>query len=289
MYKIGDFSQIAQVSVRMLRHYDKLGLLKPDRVDDLTGYRYYTLEQLPRLHRIFALRDLGISLEQIGRLLDDPLADTRLYELLQYKREVIETTLAEEQARLERVTARLHQIEQVYEPIPYDVALKTLGNQKIAAIREVVPHISQMGEYRDRILHQLYDTLAHEAIEPGVEMAIYHSQDYTEEDIDMTLGVEINSKITQPAFNDLIRVYNLPPAPLVASIVYNGNLWKIPDLVFHLYRWLGLNGYTSAGAYREIHLFGRELELCTSDPPKDGIIEILVPIENLRINSHLKI
>jgi len=125
MYKIGDFSQIAQVSIRMLRHYDKLGLLKPNQVDDWTGYRYYTLDQLSRLHRILALRDLGLSLEQIGNLLDEEFTDARLYEMLQAKQRAIEMQLAEEQARLERVAARLCQIEQVYEPIPYDVALKS--------------------------------------------------------------------------------------------------------------------------------------------------------------------
>ena len=68
MFKIGDFSRLAQVSVRMLRHYDKLGLLTPSHIDRFTGYRYYTIDQLPRLHRIIALKDLGLSLEQIGQL-----------------------------------------------------------------------------------------------------------------------------------------------------------------------------------------------------------------------------
>ena len=62
LFKIGDFSQIGQVSVRMLRHYDELGLLKPAYVDRLTDYRYYSLEQLPKLNRLLALKDLGFSL-----------------------------------------------------------------------------------------------------------------------------------------------------------------------------------------------------------------------------------
>ncbi|MBK8046560.1 MAG: MerR family transcriptional regulator [Anaerolineales bacterium] len=62
MFKIGDFSRVSQVSVRMLRHYDKLGLLAPGHIDKFTGYRYYTLDQLPRLNRIVALNDLGLTL-----------------------------------------------------------------------------------------------------------------------------------------------------------------------------------------------------------------------------------
>ncbi len=60
MFKIGDFSKLGQVSVRMLRHYDQLGLLKPDHIDTFTGYRYYAVEQLVRLNRILFFKDFGI-------------------------------------------------------------------------------------------------------------------------------------------------------------------------------------------------------------------------------------
>ncbi|MBE9472709.1 MAG: MerR family transcriptional regulator, partial [Chloroflexi bacterium] len=73
MFKIGDFSRISQVSVKTLRYYDEIGLLKPAHVDRFTGYRYYSVDQSPRLNRILALKDLGLSLEQIARLLDGEL------------------------------------------------------------------------------------------------------------------------------------------------------------------------------------------------------------------------
>jgi DNA-binding transcriptional MerR regulator len=281
MYKIGDFSQIGQVSVRMLRHYDKLGLLKPGHIDNWTGYRYYTLDQLPRLHQILTLRDLGLSLEQVGDLLDDPHADERLYEMLQTKQRAIEQQLAVEQARLDRVAARLRQIEQVHTPIPYDVALKSWPAEHIIASREVVSHVSKMGEVRDRMLRHLYGALAKQNIVPGPELAIYHLQAYAEENIDMSLAVEVNKGTSLSKTETDLNVYTLPPAPLAASIVYNGDMWDIPDVVANLYRWLGMNGYTSAGAYRELHLFGRELDLFATDPPGKGVIEILVPVERL--------
>lgn len=281
MYKIGDFSQIGQVSVRMLRHYDKLDLLKPGQIDEWTGYRYYTLEQLPRLHQILALRDLGLKLEQIGVLLDDPSADKLLHDMLQSKQEALEQQLAEEQARLNRVAARLQQIEKVHAPIPYDVALKTLPTQHVMAVREIVDHVSHMGETRDRMLRQLYDRLGELQIEPGVELAIYHLQAYAETDIDMSLAVEVAPTHQSPAPDDVLKAYALAPAPQAASIVYDGSMWDIPDVVANLYRWLGMNGYTSAGAYRELHLFGRELDLFANDPSGSAVFEILVPVENL--------
>jgi DNA-binding transcriptional MerR regulator len=81
MFKIGDFSRFSRVTVKMLRHYDEIGLLKPARVDPFTGYRYYTADQLPRLNRIIALKDLGFTLEQIGSLLDDIFPMARALDL----------------------------------------------------------------------------------------------------------------------------------------------------------------------------------------------------------------
>ncbi len=281
MYKIGDFSQIGQVSVRMLRHYDKLGLLKPQHVDEWTGYRYYVLDQLPRLHRILALRDLGLSLEQIRDLLDEPHADERLYELLQEKQRALEQHLAEEQSRLERVAARLRQIERVHEPVPYDVALKELPPQRIVAIRQVVPHLSQTGAARDRILKDLYAALDAHQIAPGIEMALYHLQAYTEEDIDMSLAVEVANDVQLPATESALALYNLPPAPMAASVVHNGDMREITDVAACMFRWLGMNGYTSAGDSRELHLFGRELDWCANDFVDDVVIEFLIPVEKL--------
>jgi hypothetical protein len=97
----------------------------------------------------------------------------------------------------------------------------------------------------------------------------------------MSLAVEIGQRDLIFSVESQIKTYSLSPAPLAASIVYYGNLWKIPDIVSNLYRWLGINGYTSAGAYREIHLFGRELDLFATDPPGEGVIEIMVPVEKL--------
>lgn len=148
-------------------------------------------------------------------------------------------------------------------------------------MREVVAHVSHMGEARDRLLRQLYDTLASTGITPGLELAIYHLQAYTAEEIDMSLAVEVAADTRLPENETSLKCYPLPAIPLAASIVYHGDMWHIPDVVANLYRWLGMNGYTSAGAYRELHLFGRELELFAVDPPGEAVIEILVPVEKL--------
>jgi len=78
MFKIGDFSKLSRVSIKTLRFYDEKGLLKPRGVDRFTRYRYYELDQLPALYRILGLKELGFSLEQIGRLLEGDLSPEQL-------------------------------------------------------------------------------------------------------------------------------------------------------------------------------------------------------------------
>ena len=73
MFRIGEFSKITQVSGHSLRYYDEIGLLTPAKIDEWTGYRYYSAQQIPRLNRIMALKDLGLSLTQIKQILQEEL------------------------------------------------------------------------------------------------------------------------------------------------------------------------------------------------------------------------
>ena len=82
MFKIGEFSRFSQVTVKTLRYYDEIGLLKPAEVDPFTGYRYYAASQFPRIHRILALKDLGLTLEQIGDLLEGDLTPDQIRGIL---------------------------------------------------------------------------------------------------------------------------------------------------------------------------------------------------------------
>ena len=141
MFKIGEFSKLGQVSVRMLRHYDQMGLLKPGHTDKWTGYRYYTLEQLARLNRIVALNGLGLTLQQIGDLLakDDQLPVERLRGMLMLRRAEIERELQEKQFQL----AFVKMIEaEIGKPIKVRVA----GRWLLAAVGLFNPALREMNE-----------------------------------------------------------------------------------------------------------------------------------------------
>src|SRR5512141_669301 len=112
MIRIGDFSKLSRLPIKTLRYYQEVGLLKPVCVDNFTGYRYYSYEQIARLNRILALKDLGFSLEQIGQLLDEGLSPEQMRGMLILRQSEIRQRVQEEAERLARVESRLRQIEQ---------------------------------------------------------------------------------------------------------------------------------------------------------------------------------
>lgn len=97
MLKIGDFSRLSRVTVKALRYYDEIGLLKPVKVDRFSGYRYYSVDQLPRLNRIVVLKNLGLSLEEVSQLVNNDLPAEHIRQLLQVKQAEIRQRLQDEQ------------------------------------------------------------------------------------------------------------------------------------------------------------------------------------------------
>jgi DNA-binding transcriptional MerR regulator len=145
MFRVGDFSRIGQVSIKTLHHYDAIGLLKPAATDAGTGYRLYTIEQLARLHRIVALKELGFSLEQIAQLIDDDLSLEAIRAILHTKQEELQQRIAAEQERLRRVASRLRLIEQEGRMSHFEVVIRPIAALEILGVREVMPTVLSMG------------------------------------------------------------------------------------------------------------------------------------------------
>jgi DNA-binding transcriptional MerR regulator len=279
MFKIGEFSQMAQISTRMLRHYDKLGLLQPSVVDHFTGYRFYTLEQIPRLNRILALKDLGFSLSEINDLLNDNVSIAEMHGMLKMRQAEITRTLMEEQQRLARVAARLRQLEQDGQPV-YEVVMKQPEPISLASQRQIVPHVSDMASYRCTMFEDLYVWLAQNHVAPeGTEMVIYYGQEFLETQIDMETIVPIPSdaleelKIYQHTDIQL-RTLN-DPLPLATTIL-QGSIYDIPQAITAIFTWINSSGYCSNGSIRELHLSGPE----TSDTDFNAItFELQIPVQ----------
>jgi DNA-binding transcriptional MerR regulator len=267
MFKIGEFSTLSRVSIKTLRHYDDLGLLKPASVDRFTSYRYYTAAQLPRLNRILALKDLGLSLEQIRRLLEEGLPAAELRGMLRIKQVELEQHLAEEHARLRRVAARLQQIEEENAMPTYEVILKEMPSQRVASLRGIVPDYGAQGP----LWEELSSYLAEHGLKPNAAcLTLYHDEEFRERDVD----VEVCEPVDAPLADGRVRVHDLP-AGLVASTVHHGPYDGLNGAYGALMGWISANGYRIVGANREIYLRNRADH---GVAPEDLVTEVQFPV-----------
>jgi DNA-binding transcriptional MerR regulator len=142
MFLTGEFSQIARVSKRVLHYYDEIGLLKPAHVDPHTGYRYYSARQLPRLNRILALKELGLTLDHIAAMMQSDVSDEEIHGMLLLKKAEVEQTLLEEMQRLRRIEARLQQNQRSDDIL--DIVVKSIPAQLFLSIRAILPSPEEM-------------------------------------------------------------------------------------------------------------------------------------------------
>lgn len=265
----------------MLRHYDELDLFKPSYVDPATEYRYYTIEQLPHLHQILALKDLGLSLEKIAELLQKGLPREQLQQMLQTKQRDLQHNIKEAQARLNRLAGRLQQLEQEGQASPYDVVVKPVPTYCVASARHCVPTVADMPEYRGMLIRQLYAWLnEHRLVSTGHEMVFYHIPEYVETDIDMEFAIAVpdTTPLTHSTPQDSVVVRQVPGVNQVASVIHSGMMHDVTQAIAALFTWIGMNGYTSSGSIREIHLFGPETIRVREEPI---VLEVQIPIEPL--------
>ena len=190
MIIIGDFSKLSRVPVKTLRYYDQIELLKPALVDKFSGYRFYTVDQMPRLNRILALKDLNFTMDQITGMLDDSLTPEQMRGMLRLKQAEIERDMDEEQARLRRIESRLRQIEQENQMPQYEVLIKKVDPIKVAAIRDALPNYASIGQ----LINEVLGKLGKLGIAPaGPPIAIYHDKEFKESDVDVETSVPISS------------------------------------------------------------------------------------------------
>ena len=246
MLKIGDFSALTQVSVKTLRYYDETGLLHPVRVDQQSGYRYYSAAQLPRLHRILALKDLGFTLEQISQVLASGVTAEQLRGMLLLRRTEQESRVRDEQDRLTRLQVRLRLIEQENLMLQ-DIIVKQLAPQWIASVRETIPSYPAVGQ----LYGQVFEALGSHAAGSGPSVAIWHDPEYREKDVDAEAGVYLKGAI--PVNDSRVKVYELPAAK-AASIIHQGAYNRLSESYDAILRCVEANGYSIASPIRELYL-----------------------------------
>jgi DNA-binding transcriptional MerR regulator len=218
MLKIGDFSKLAQVTVKTLHHYDHTGLLKPAKIDAQSGYRYYSVEQMARLNRILVLKDLGFSLDQIKIFLDEHLPASELRGMLKLKQAELEQQIETVQTRLSHVEARLVQIEREGKMPSQEVVLKQVDPIRVLSLREIVSSPACIGPFFLEIARTL-DQIGIKSTGPW--MALYHHGEYREFDLDLEAAIPVDPNIQGPIQVDEKRqmVIRTLPARLMANVI----------------------------------------------------------------------
>jgi DNA-binding transcriptional MerR regulator/predicted transcriptional regulator YdeE len=267
MLKIGDFSALAQVSIKTLRFYDQTGLLPPASIDASTGYRYYSASQLSRLHRILALKDFGFTLEQIGQALDAGITTEQMRGMLLLRQTEQQKRVEEERDRLSRLNSRIRLIEQEHS-MAYDVVLKPLPKQWIASVRETIPAYNTVGSLYGKVSASLGPSMANCLI--GV--ALWHDPDFKESDVDAEAGFYFKEEVRA---GDGVRVYELPETT-VASTIHNGAYRRLKEAYDPLLRWVASNGYEVAGPIRELYL---KMSMPVRQDDESYVTEIQVPVK----------
>jgi len=270
MLKIGDFSKVSRVSVKTLRYYDEIGLLKPSQTDRFTSYRYYTLDQLPRLNRILALKDLGLSLEQIALLLEEQVTPEQVRGMLRLKQAELQQIVDEEQARLERVAARLRQMESEGTMPAYEVVIKPVDPMRIVSVKSSAISIEEIGSVFSGLFGELWGFVYANQITPaGAPLSLYYTDDPYQSEMVVEVGVPIAQAITE---TDRIKMSDLP-AVTTASTIYHGSYTNVGEAYSAIVAWIEANGYHIAGPSREVYL-----HFDPQGDPAQNITEIQFPV-----------
>jgi DNA-binding transcriptional MerR regulator len=273
MIRIGDFSKLSRVSIKALRFYDEMGLLKPISVDRFTGYRTYEFDQLARLHRILALKDLGFSLEEIGHLLESSLSAEQMRGMLKLRQAEIRQKVQEEAERLERVEQWLRQIEQEDSMNKYDVVIKKIEPIKIASVRGVVPTPPQ----QDPLWGELEGYLTAQHVRPtGPCFALYHDEEHKERDWEIEACEPIANELKA---SERVKVYTLPAVEMMACTIHHGPFATIGEAYDAILKWVDENGYRIHGPGREIYMrVTEEGHGKVSQTDLDTVTEIQFPV-----------
>jgi len=274
MFKIGEFAKLSGVTVKTLRHYDALGLLKPARVDEESGYRYYSSEQLLTIRRIAGFKEQGLTLEMMRPLLTGPASSAQAERTLLVKRQELELQIREAQRQIAEIDERLLRIERdsaVQEEGEF--SFRSVRPVLVASIRESVPK----GQLC-LLLDELKRYVRSHGEESDSELTIvWHSRaDCDEEPSDTEVAVPVSRFIPN---SPRVTIYHLPGMEEAASYIHRCDPYTNDCTGIEALRtWMANQGYRAL----ENHPF-REIYL-TADKDIYGQqrkAELVVPVERI--------
>jgi DNA-binding transcriptional MerR regulator len=273
VFKIGEFSQLVRVSPRMLRHYEKCGLLYPAEIDPYTGYRQYSAGQISLLSRITALRDTGFSIEQIGDILSH-------WEDAVYRNHAFSKQSSALRRNIEADKGRLHKLMQMSGELRkektimlFEVELKPLDAIKVLSLRGRIPQYNQEG--------LLWEKLGRFIGEHGIAChsdgySTFYDEEYQDANPDVEIAIPVD-ELGKSQGEFVFQEY--PAVPLAATLRFSGAFDGGYDAAGEqLAQWIEQNGYAFAG-----HLRGHVIVSPDEQPnPEQWLTELQAPVRKIQ-------
>lgn len=258
---------MTKTTIKALRYYDEAGLLKPESVDEFTSYRFYTTDQLLKLHRINALRQIGLSIEEIKSI----QKGQDIKSILEKRRTELESELTEGQEQLSRIEFILSGKEET-SFMNYQAIIKELPECIVYYKRMTIPSynsyfevIPAIGELVQKANPDLKCTV------PAYCFITYLDGEYKEKDfhIEFCEAVEkFGNEVEDIRFKKIKSV-------TAVSILHKGSYSSLMKAYAYVYKWIEQNGYTAIGFPRESYIDG----IWNKDSEDDWLTEIQVPIK----------
>ena len=271
MFLAGEFSTIARISKRSLQFYDEIGLFKPAHIDQSNGYRYYSAAQLPELNRILALKDLGLTLEQIKAMVQSEISDEEIHGMWLIKKAEMEQSIAEDMQRLRHIEARL---DQNRDSDLMTVVIKSIPEQWFLAVRQLFASEEELFALVGQMMSVIPEAVSGKWLGPMI--GVFRDDSFLTTHNDIELGYILKKDISRTVdINPLkvARVQTLPAVETMATVVQSGSS-EVDFMGFgKLATWIEENSYQIAGPYREI-VFDAQ----NPSEIANGTIEIQIPV-----------
>ena len=270
MLKIGDFSKLSRISIRMLRHYDEIGLLQPETVDTFTGYRYYSAGQLPLAGRIRLLRSMGFSLSAVHEIMHQCTDADSWRHYLQIKYAEVRQEAQETAERLQLLETAIHRLRKDESTMKYDVNVREMPQRYVVSLRRVIPAYDQEGI----LWQQMTAVSAPQNIKvanPCDSLAVFHDEGYKESDVDVEVQITVEGSYK----NTENVVFKTVPPVLIASAVYKGSYNQLTEVNQTVAQWVTDNGYAFNGAMFCIY----HVSPAAESNPDNLVTEVCFPVK----------
>lgn len=273
MLKIGDFSKLTQISIRMLRYYDEFGLLKPASVDEFTGYRYYSVNQLAVANKISSLKAMGFSLAEIAKIISQHENKAAVLEFLETRRIEALSQLEDAKRRITLIETAAERIRKDEKTMEYSVAIKDFPQMYAASVRKVIPTYNDEG--------MLWQILREETKDMNLQfdssslcMALFYDEGFKEENVDVEILMTVKGKY---ADTENVKFKTIAPCK-AATVIFKGIYNEISEANNAIAAYINDNGYEFKGTMFNIY----HVSPAQTNNPDEYVTEVCWPVKEVK-------